>query len=85
MNIADRMLEIYASGSHAARMGEHLNPYDPATAEHHCWAHGWQDEIWEIDDAIEALMSGGPHCGGIVVDGLGRVLAQARPMEGGAA
>lgn len=85
MNLADHMHAIYKAGRHSARMGDHLNPYEPTTAEHHCWAHGHRDETWEIDSIIEEMMHGGADCGGIIVDGLGRVLAQAGPAEGGAA
>lgn len=59
--------------------GGGANPYPVDTAEHHCRAHGWRDESYEIDAAIEALKSGGPDCFGLVVDGRGRVLAEARP------
>lgn len=86
-NLADRMVEIYNEGRHASYMGEGAatNPHPQGSAEHHCWAHGWQDETWETDDAIEFMRAAGPDCGGIVADGCGRVLAQAWPAEGGAA
>lgn len=81
MNLADRMVDIYAEGRHAAYMSDsrHTNPYPRDTAERHCWAHGWQDEIWEIESAIEELRQEG--CYGAVVDGLGRVLAEALPTD----